>query len=120
MDITDKILEYIDDTRDFFLENAPELLQEAFRFFLIKHVFSIICYFALSAVSVCVLTSFNRWVEKEKEDNSRYSDDGDMAVRVFSLIIIIISSLFLLSHICQLIRLCFCPKFYLLWRLHGD
>lgn len=42
MDITDKILEYIDDTRDFFLENAPELLQEAFRFFLIQRATNLV------------------------------------------------------------------------------
>lgn len=127
IDITKKITEYIEGSKDFLLDNAPEFLKEIVFYGRIKELFQFAIFCGIIFIIFYWLYLLNKYTDKEKEafipsyHGEEYTIDVSEALAMGILLFCLIPSFyFLYQSIISSIMLFAAPKLYILRMVRGN
>jgi hypothetical protein len=110
--IVDQLQVAIQTTVDFTAEQLPILLQEILRWGLAKNIILLVISSTLLLLSIHLIKIFSRIYREGKKKNS-YSDDGAITL-IFSSILAVVSTLFIVGNILTIAKILLAPRLYLL------
>jgi len=109
--IVQKILEYLEQTEDFFLEQAPEVILQALRYEQIISILGAVIFLLLASGTVVV--GYHFWVNPKIDQYGSRDFISSMGVMIPCIV-----SPLLVVQLCisidKLIKVYFAPKFFLL------
>ncbi len=129
-EITKKIIEYIDGTKDFLLETAPSFIQEIILYSITKQLIILSLCIGIS-IFICILfSSAHKWCKEEnkKEDallqkkygNNSDADDVHVVIMTILFVCFIVSGGFALNALFELLHAWLAPKLYILRMIRGN
>lgn len=116
-EIVTKMFEYIDSSKDFMLEQAPEVFQQIIRY---EYISSICGVVTCSILLICAGITLFTWLKNPNVDRFDYWTDGTFAVVLISATVVVITGIGLIVNVSDLIKINVAPKYYIISKLLGQ
>ena len=114
-EITDKLIEYIDSTKDWVLETAPEIFQQIVTYGFWKSLILSALFFSIGLACVFLI----RFCYKAPKDQWNMMQDRYVALSLISGVIALIFFVGFLCNIETFIKATVAPKLYIIDYLRG-